>query len=120
MQCLRTPLRARHDLAKSQGRYVCIDGKKLISISGSVSHIGQPHLPLSGLIEAQKKLKIGSPLDFSTFTSAVIDQTSFKRISQDLKYAKSKHTILAGGETDSTHGWYIDPTIVQVQDPDDR
>ncbi|XP_028967917.1 delta-1-pyrroline-5-carboxylate dehydrogenase, mitochondrial [Galendromus occidentalis] len=73
-----------------------------------------------GLIEAQKRLKVGSPLDFSTFTSAVIDGQAYAKISSYLDYAKSKHSLLAGGGVDSTRGWYIDPTIVQVHDPDDR
>ncbi|OQR72292.1 delta-1-pyrroline-5-carboxylate dehydrogenase [Tropilaelaps mercedesae] len=73
-----------------------------------------------GLVETQKKLKVGSPLDFSVFTSGVIDQAAFKKISNFIKYGKEKHTLLAGGETDSTNGWFVDPTILQTRDPDDR
>ncbi|XP_022653986.1 delta-1-pyrroline-5-carboxylate dehydrogenase, mitochondrial-like [Varroa destructor] len=73
-----------------------------------------------GMLEAHKKLKLGSPLDFSSFTSAVIDQTAFKKISNFIEYGRAKQTLLAGGETNSTKGWFIEPTIFQTQDPDDR
>lgn len=74
----------------------------------------------AGMLEAHKKLKLGSPLDFSSFTSAVIDQTAFKKISKFIEYGRAKQTLLAGGETNSTKGWFIEPTIFQTQDPDDR
>lgn len=73
-----------------------------------------------GLVEAHKKLKLGSPLDFSVFTSAVIDQAAFKKISNFVEYGKAKHSLVAGGDTDSTTGWFIQPTILQTQEPDDR
>jgi len=62
---------------------------------------------------------LGSPLDFETFLSAVIDKNSFENISQYISEAKSSqsHTILGGGNVDNSVGYYIEPTIIQTTDP---
>lgn len=51
-------------------------------------------------------LKIDSPLDFSTFTSAVIDEKSFDRISSFIDYGKKnqKTTLVFGGQYDKSRG----------------
>jgi len=46
-------------------------------------------------------LKIGPVEDFSVFTSAVIDEKAFKRISGYIDYAKANLSIVQGGEYDS-------------------
>lgn len=55
------------------------------------------------------ELKIDSPLDFSTFTSAVIDEKSFDRISSYIDYGKKNHKVnlIFGGEYDKSRGWLI-------------
>lgn len=47
-----------------------------------------------------KQLKIDSPTDFSVFTSAVIDEKSFDRISGYIDHAKKNLTIHQGGTYD--------------------
>ena len=42
-----------------------------------------------GLAETQKSLKVGTPLEFDTFMSAVIDGKSFSRIKSYIDHAKS-------------------------------
>lgn len=49
-----------------------------------------------------KKLKIGPVNDFSVFTSAVIDERAFDRISGYIDHAKKNLTILQGGEYDKS------------------
>merc|ERR1712142_714971 len=65
-----------------------------------------------GLVETQKKLKIASPLEFDSFTSTVIDDKSFARISGYLNHAKTSPnlSVVAGGEADDSVGYYIQPT----------
>lgn len=53
-----------------------------------------------GLVETIRKLKIGPVEDFSVFTSAVIDDKAFKRISGYIDHAKSNLSILEGGQYD--------------------
>ncbi|XP_073839814.1 delta-1-Pyrroline-5-carboxylate dehydrogenase 1 [Musca autumnalis] len=75
-----------------------------------------------GLIAEAAKLKIGDVQDFSTFTSAVIDDKAFKRITSYIEHAKTSPnlTILAGGTYSDAKGYFIDPTIVQATDPKDK
>lgn len=74
------------------------------------------------LISMIKDLKVASPLEFDTFTSAVIDETSFNRIENYINYGKSRSDVelLAGGRSDKSRGWYIHPTLFQVKDPRDK
>ncbi|XP_074595436.1 delta-1-Pyrroline-5-carboxylate dehydrogenase 1 [Brevipalpus obovatus] len=68
------------------------------------------------------QLKIGSPLDHQTFTSAVIDGKAFNRIRSYLDHASSSKNceIIRGGQVDESIGFYVQPTIIQVHDPNDR
>lgn len=65
-------------------------------------------------------MKLGSPLEFDTFLSAVIDRASFERNKSYQEHAKaqnSSHKIVAGGFADSSVGYFIHPTIVETTDP---
>ena len=68
------------------------------------------------------QLKIDTPLNFETFTSAVIDRASFDRIRSYLEYAKSSSTakILVGGQCDDSVGFYVQPTLIETTDPQDK
>ena len=76
-----------------------------------------------GLLDVVHQIKVGSPLDYSNFMSAVIDELAFKRISsyiQDAKNRRDEVEILAGGTFDKSVGYFVNPTIIQVKDPSDR
>ncbi|MDP8011607.1 MAG: L-glutamate gamma-semialdehyde dehydrogenase [Thermoplasmata archaeon] len=66
-----------------------------------------------------KTIKIGSPTDYSNFMNAVIDSSSFKKISYYIDLAKKSENakILYGGKCDDSVGYFIEPTIIQVKDP---
>lgn len=74
------------------------------------------------LIRLHADLKIGDVQDFTSFTSAVIDDKAFARISSYIDHAKaSKHTeIIAGGQYDDSKGYFIQPTIIVTTDPLDK
>lgn len=74
----------------------------------------------SGLIEERNKLKMGDPTDFSVFMTAVIDDAAFKRISSYLDHAKKNLKIIGGGKADNSKGHFVEPTIVQVENPKDK
>lgn len=76
----------------------------------------------TGLIDLMKELKIGSPLEFDTFTSSVIDEKSFDRIQSYIDYASKSDQLKAMIEprTDKSKGYYIYPTIFRTNDPRDR
>ncbi|CAG9783391.1 unnamed protein product [Diatraea saccharalis] len=76
----------------------------------------------NGLLSECNKLKVGDPGDFSVFTGAVIDDKAFARISGYIKGAESnpKNKILAGGKCDDSKGYFVEPTIIQTEDPLDK
>ena len=67
-------------------------------------------------------LKVGDVQDFRNFMGAVIHEAAFEKISGYLDYARSAPgvNILAGGRADRTRGWFIQPTVIQSDNPKDR
>jgi 1-pyrroline-5-carboxylate dehydrogenase len=67
---------------------------------------------------AASSMKMGDVADLSTFLGAVIDEKAFNRIASAIDEAKSRgESILAGGESDRSEGWFIRPTIIETKDP---
>jgi 1-pyrroline-5-carboxylate dehydrogenase len=65
-------------------------------------------------------IKMGDPRDFRNFMGAVIDKKAFTKIGEYLDEAKRSATIVAGGTTDGSRGYFIAPTIVEADDPGHR
>ncbi|MBV9109967.1 MAG: L-glutamate gamma-semialdehyde dehydrogenase [Gemmatimonadetes bacterium] len=65
-----------------------------------------------------ENIRVGDPTDFRNFMGAVIDRKAFDKISGYIKHAKEAENveIIAGGGFDDSKGYFIDPTLVQVQD----
>jgi 1-pyrroline-5-carboxylate dehydrogenase len=66
-----------------------------------------------------KELKLGAPEVFSNFVNAVIDEKAFDSISSYINRAKEsdKAEIIAGGGSDKSTGYYIQPTVIVTSDP---
>ena len=64
-------------------------------------------------------LRMGDVADFRNFMGAVIDRKAFDRIRGYLDQARQEPgvRILAGGGTDDSVGWFVEPTLLQVEDP---
>ncbi|HIO94259.1 MAG TPA: L-glutamate gamma-semialdehyde dehydrogenase [Candidatus Poseidoniales archaeon] len=71
------------------------------------------------LCEEISKIKIGEASDFSNFMNAVIDQRAFDKISGYIERARGRDTceIIVGGGSDDSVGWFIEPTIIETNDP---
>lgn len=67
-------------------------------------------------------MKQGDPADFSVFVGAVIDERAFTKLERVLQEAKADAgvEIVAGGGADRSVGWFIEPTLVRVDDPHHR
>ncbi len=65
------------------------------------------------------EVKVGDITDFTNFCGAVIDKASFTKISSYIAAARrsSRCRIVFGGGTDSKEGWFIEPTVIEVDDP---
>ena len=66
------------------------------------------------------EMKQGDVRDFSNYVAAVIDRKAFNRLKGYLDDAKTTATIVAGGGYDDSKGWFIEPTIVETNDPKHR
>lgn len=71
------------------------------------------------LLEDLDSMKMGGVEDFSNFVNAVIDEKSFDKITGYIDRAKqAPHVeIIAGGKYDKSVGYFIQPTVLVVQDP---
>ncbi|MGB0638884.1 MAG: L-glutamate gamma-semialdehyde dehydrogenase [Myxococcota bacterium] len=67
-----------------------------------------------------KAMKMGDVTDFSNFLGPVIDSRAFAKHSDYLKVAAETGTIITGGHADGTRGWFVDATLVEVDDPKAR
>ena len=64
-------------------------------------------------------VRVGDPADFRNFMGAVIDRKSFDKIKQYIEQAKRdpKAKVLFGGGCDDADGYFVQPTVIQVEDP---
>ncbi|MDA1080377.1 MAG: L-glutamate gamma-semialdehyde dehydrogenase [Gemmatimonadetes bacterium] len=67
-----------------------------------------------------EEIRMGDPADFRNFMGAVIDQKAFDKISEYLKDAKKNAKVICGGGANGKTGWFIEPTLVQTDDPSYR
>ncbi len=68
-------------------------------------------------IAMMKDFKVGDVRDFRNFMGAVIDKKAFDRISEYLDDAKQNAKILQGGGAKGDSGYFIEPTLIQTEDP---
>ena len=66
------------------------------------------------------EIKMGGIEDFRNFVNAVIDETSFDKLSKAIDNAKasSDADVVLGGGHDKSKGYFIQPTVIQAYKPD--
>jgi 1-pyrroline-5-carboxylate dehydrogenase len=74
------------------------------------------------LVAEVGEIRQGATTDFRNFLAAVIDRKAFDRISGYLEHARASAgcQVLAGGKGDDSEGYFIEPTVVAVDDPADK
>jgi 1-pyrroline-5-carboxylate dehydrogenase len=68
-------------------------------------------------IAMMKEIRVGDVRDFRNFASAVIDKKAFTKISEYVDHARQNARILQGGVVKGDEGYFIEPTLVQTEDP---
>lgn len=65
------------------------------------------------------EIKMGGVEDFSNFFNAVIDEKSFDKIARYLDAARDHPVVkvVAGGNYDKSKGYFVEPTVLEVLDP---
>lgn len=74
----------------------------------------------SKLVKEMKEMKMGRVDEPENFINAVIDEKSFKNIQGYLEGVKANNgraRILQGGNCDDKKGWFVEPTVIEVDDP---
>ena len=71
------------------------------------------------LVTTAEGLTYGDVTDFGNFGGAVIDRRAFERHAQALDRIKNSAscTVVAGGTTDDSEGFFVRPTVVEATDP---
>jgi 1-pyrroline-5-carboxylate dehydrogenase len=69
------------------------------------------------LVAAVEGLAVGDVRDFANFTSALIDERAFDKLSGAIGRARDTAQVIAGGGCDRSEGWYVRPTLVVSDDP---
>ena len=62
-------------------------------------------------------IKMGDVADFQNFMGAVIDASAYRTHSEAIAEARSAGaTIVAGGTTDDSEGYFVQPTVIETDD----
>ena len=63
-------------------------------------------------------IAMGDVRDFTNFMGAVIDGASFETQADAIAEAREAGAeIVAGGGTDDSKGWFVEPTVIKTDDP---
>jgi len=71
------------------------------------------------LVADVKSIKMGDVADMENFMGAVIDRPAFESIKGYIDGAKKDEgvEVLVGGKCNDRKGYFIEPTVIEVQDP---
>ena len=73
------------------------------------------------LVEEVRGIKMGDVSDFSNFMGAVIDEKALAKHREAIEEARAEGaTIVAGGSTDDSEGYFVQPTVIETDDSDFR
>ena len=71
-------------------------------------------------LEEVAKISMGDVEDFSNFMTAVISRKAFDKITSYIEMARASDEaeILAGGGSDDSKGYFVEPTLIRTSNPD--
>ena len=62
-------------------------------------------------------IRMGDIRDFRNFMGAVIDERAFDRIAGHIAEARKTAKVVAGGQCDKSRGYFVEPTLVETDNP---
>jgi 1-pyrroline-5-carboxylate dehydrogenase len=68
-------------------------------------------------VAMMRDVKMGDVADFRNFMGAVIDARAFQKIGEYLAEARKSAKVIYGGTANDEKGWFIEPTLVETDDP---
>jgi 1-pyrroline-5-carboxylate dehydrogenase len=71
-------------------------------------------------VAMMREIRVGDVTDFRNFMGAVIDARAFEKIGEYLAEAKRSAKVVSGGNAHGEKGWFIEPTLVETDDPGHR
>jgi 1-pyrroline-5-carboxylate dehydrogenase len=74
------------------------------------------------LADEVAELRMGDVSDFTNFMGAVIDSNALRTQREAIEEAKSsaQTKVLVGGGVDDAEGYFVEPTVIETEDPDFR
>ena len=74
------------------------------------------------LVAQTEAISMGDPTDLSHFMGAVIDARAFAKHKAAIERAQATEglEVIAGGQVDDSVGYFVRPTIVEIDDPTDE
>ncbi len=95
-------------------------GQKCSACSRAIIHEKVYDEVVSKVVKLTKALKVGDPTLADTFMGPVNDEKAFKKINEYIEIGGQEGTIVAGGHSDGTIGYFIEPTVIKDVDPKAR
>jgi 1-pyrroline-5-carboxylate dehydrogenase len=68
-------------------------------------------------VAMMQAIRMGDVRDFRNFVGAVIDQKAFAKIRGYLEHARAHARVLQGGTATDRDGYFIEPALIQTEDP---
>ena len=68
------------------------------------------------LIALTESVVVGDPTEAETYVGAVINAKQHAKHAEALARARTEGVVVVGGNTDDSTGWFVDPTILEVDD----
>ncbi|HEV7203518.1 MAG TPA: L-glutamate gamma-semialdehyde dehydrogenase [Jatrophihabitans sp.] len=69
------------------------------------------------LVELTESIVVGDPTETETYVGAVINAKQHAKHTEALARARAEGRVVVGGTTDDSVGWFVDPTVLEVDDP---
>lgn len=95
-------------------------GQKCSACSRVVVHEAVYDEVLRKTVELTKSLTVGNPAEEDVYMGAVINQKQFDKIKSYIEIGKKEGTLVYGGQTDDSEGYFVYPTIFKDVDASAR